>query len=607
MNWSYQGTKACTVLVGDNTESKSMSSETNKTTSSSSTSISRTKQQSSTSGGMSSFNGNLVDPIILRKRRNTFNQHDSHQAVVPSESEVTPGKSDVQLEQLTDLHEDYLDKVVHGNTGRVTKVNKVNESRRNSMKRLKFKAANKLSRRSIVFQNNLSDTFTDSSYNNFLSSPFPSTISNSPLNTLHNNTSTESVTSASVISQDLKSKHNLERASFLKNMFTKKMLDLEVSRSQEHTQWNISDEIFSTATTSLNSTTESENQVNFINSSFEAWKEAETRSTIKSVLNSPINNNLTKGYKVLQDCSRPLYNVDQEEIEIIKLQEETTTKNKINEAKETIINKVDNSKSFYNLKTSFNKSEDFLTKQNKSNEQSGNMFKNELPSNAPSNTSITNKIDVFFPGTSFSPSKMHVNVAISIEDKPGSSSLSKPVFSLSVSIPTVENTNYLLPNINISHHPSEQLLINNITQKAINHDEIALTITPEIPTLAPPVWAGGECECSCPCMDTNDDDSVWQSFPDTLMTEKYSDQSFTEELYLKTTTDLFNSSNSLSTDNTTLEYSHLESTSKTNCSRYPLSFEPTILILEGKMSIYSNMLECRLNIFSNNFDSTFGC
>ncbi|KAL6256891.1 hypothetical protein P5V15_011826 [Pogonomyrmex californicus] len=89
VNWSYQGTKACTVLVGENTDTKPSAGEANKTstssTSTSSQSSGRTRQQSS-GGSMSTLNGVLLDGVYNRKRRDTFNEHALHQTVIPSPS-----------------------------------------------------------------------------------------------------------------------------------------------------------------------------------------------------------------------------------------------------------------------------------------------------------------------------------------------------------------------------------------------------------------------------------------------------------------------------------------------------------------------------------------
>ncbi|KAG7197898.1 hypothetical protein KM043_016142 [Ampulex compressa] len=125
MNCSYQGTKACTVLVGENTESKPSSGEPNKTSSSSSSSSQssgRTRQQSS-SGGSINPTDSMLDRVYVRKRRDTFNQHALHQTAPPPgepgrPSEI-PGESLAHRSGL--LHEDghgYVEdgpgKVVHG-------------------------------------------------------------------------------------------------------------------------------------------------------------------------------------------------------------------------------------------------------------------------------------------------------------------------------------------------------------------------------------------------------------------------------------------------------------------------------------------------------------
>lgn len=617
-------------MVGDNSESKSLSSETNKTTSTSSTSLSKTKQQSSTSGGMNSFTDNLVEPIILRKRRNTFNQHDSHQLVVPSKSKIAFGRSDVQFEQLTDLHGNYLDKVVHDNAGRFTKVNKFNKSKEHSMMNEKLKATNKISRRSIVYQNILSNTFTNSSHNNFFNSPTPSTTFNLSLHTLQDHkklSSAKVVTAASTVSPNIKINDDLKRKFFLQNMFTKK-IDIEEYKNQhlkiekvesDETESAPLNDIYvktnhsaitnsivkdillndimlndhtSTATESLNFTIKSDNQLNS-----EYSLESERKTDANSFSNSSRNkNNLTKEYNIPHHViPQPRYDIEQEEIEIIKLQEETTIKNKDNDRKiiPTIKRNESNEKFVYNYKKIHNKfpSADLLVKQNQNSLLTGKKLKNELPSNITSfNSSINNQNNVFYPSVSFSsPQKMVVNVAISIEDKPEFSSILKPVFALSLSMPTVNDTNYLIPNIEISHNLPEQLITRDATREIINHDEKKLTTPLKINTSSPPIWAGGECECSCPCMDNNDDDLILQNSSSTLIAYKNLDQSYTKQTDLNTTTDQLHSSDS-SSEETSSTHVFLESTSEINCLGNPLPLEPTILILEGKMWIYLNIV-----------------
>ncbi|KAK2581810.1 hypothetical protein KPH14_002280 [Odynerus spinipes] len=126
VTWSYQGTKACTVLVGDNTDAKSSASEANKTSTSTTSTSSqsnsgRTRQQTTTGGSINPWASMLDRPVYSRKRRDiTFNQHDvtlsSHETSITSstsspireveESAVTPSIS------AGTLHEETQGKVV---------------------------------------------------------------------------------------------------------------------------------------------------------------------------------------------------------------------------------------------------------------------------------------------------------------------------------------------------------------------------------------------------------------------------------------------------------------------------------------------------------------
>ncbi|CAK9830532.1 Ten-m [Anthophora retusa] len=102
VNRSYQGTKACTVLVGENTDTKPLSAERNKTSSSavtsSSQSTSRTRQQAS-SGGSINPSASMLEYLYIRKRRDTFNQHALHQTIAsPRERTDEPSSSTVAVE-----------------------------------------------------------------------------------------------------------------------------------------------------------------------------------------------------------------------------------------------------------------------------------------------------------------------------------------------------------------------------------------------------------------------------------------------------------------------------------------------------------------------------
>ncbi|XP_061937210.1 teneurin-m isoform X4 [Apis cerana] len=83
VNRSYQGTKACAVLVSESTDTKPLSSDGNKTSSSASASSSqssgRTRQQASSGGSMKASASMLEH--AHRKRRDTYNKHALHQTV----------------------------------------------------------------------------------------------------------------------------------------------------------------------------------------------------------------------------------------------------------------------------------------------------------------------------------------------------------------------------------------------------------------------------------------------------------------------------------------------------------------------------------------------
>lgn len=128
MNWSYQGTKACTVLVGENTDAKPSSSEANKTstssTSTSSQSGGRTRQPSSSGGSISTSDSMLLDGVVYsRKRRDAFNEHALHQTVAlppprdPEEPSLTPTVLEAETsgfeQRSVPLHDKFPGKIVH--------------------------------------------------------------------------------------------------------------------------------------------------------------------------------------------------------------------------------------------------------------------------------------------------------------------------------------------------------------------------------------------------------------------------------------------------------------------------------------------------------------
>lgn len=105
-----------------------------------------------------------------------------------------------------------------------------------------------------------------------------------------------------------------------------------------------------------------------------------------------------------------------------------------------------------------------------------------------------------------------VNVTISTEDFDGNSGSKKsshPLYMLSVSVPTDGQTNNF-PGINISpiELPTQTAMSSMGDNPHVEPDESTTRIPPppQPPTSPPPSW-GGECECSCPCMDSHEKDN----------------------------------------------------------------------------------------------------
>lgn len=219
-----------------------------------------------------------------------------------------------------------------------------------------------------------------------------------------------------------------------------------------------------------------------------------------------------------------------------------------------------------------------------------------------------------------------VNVTIATEDFVGESDTeraSRPVYMLSVSVPTDGGTNNF-PGINISpmQLPVQSETSSMVKSPNVIPDEITTRIPPppQPPASPPPSW-GGECECSCPCMDSDekdnfsdvltvseeallhdvangnfnssyDDYDLFNSSEDSLESNNNTDEIHglegifdTEET---TTESWLNSTDLIDTESTT--YSTEATTEGYWCSgTTPLPPEPIILILEGE-ALFSILL-----------------
>lgn len=238
--------------------------------------------------------------------------------------------------------------------------------------------------------------------------------------------------------------------------------------------------------------------------------------------------------------------------------------------------------------------------------------------------------------SSSSPHRVLINVTIATEDSPVASSRS--LYVLSVSVPTEGDAAGRI-NINqaqVHERPPESYAASmkkipaNDAAQSIHAVDTRLPPPPQPPASppAPPVWAGGECECSCPCMGSSSDewdnfsaiddnpeqehDSVNSTFllaEQSLNTKRRNEESSTkdsvrfdassatEDYYSSSSDDIAETSESENETTSSSTYEPEVSTDMWACSgTTPLPPEPTILILEGEAS-FTIVFLCLLYFF----------
>ncbi|XP_046748396.1 teneurin-m isoform X1 [Diprion similis] len=147
-----------------------------------------------------------------------------------------------------------------------------------------------------------------------------------------------------------------------------------------------------------------------------------------------------------------------------------------------------------------------------------------------------------------------VNVTISTDDFEGnadSNKASRPLYMLSVSVPTGGQTNNF-PGINISpmQLPGQPAMSSLVENSRVDETTTRIPPPPQPPTSPPPSW-GGECECSCPCMESDEKDKFsdeMNALEDAMFPEfeNYNFSSSYEDTYLFTSSEDYsqNSNNS---------------------------------------------------------------
>lgn len=125
------------------------------------------------------------------------------------------------------------------------------------------------------------------------------------------------------------------------------------------------------------------------------------------------------------------------------------------------------------------------------------------------------------PDVSSNPKHVLINLTISADD--ADSTLYKPLYSLTVTVPTVGDSNEI-PTVKITPMDVEPTAPTNFN----NPVKIESSTKVNAPTNTDPVW-GGSCECSCPvCGDDNVTDDFYSDYSETSTTETPENDSTTD-------------------------------------------------------------------------------
>jgi len=248
--------------------------------------------------------------------------------------------------------------------------------------------------------------------------------------------------------------------------------------------------------------------------------------------------------------------------------------------------------------------------------------RSSAPSSSTSSTSSSSS------SSSSSPHRVLINVTIATGDSDAASS--RPLYVLSVSVPTEVDATDRSSGINVeqtqvhaAEPPASMKKIPVNDGESIGAIDTRLPPPPQPPASPPaPIWAGGECECSCPCMGSSSDE--WDNFSvldddeseeigrvnSTLLAEKSPEPGerpaatgerigdegksaakdsaspispVTEDYYPSSMDSTVENSGTTGDTTATSTYEPQVSTGMWACSgTTPLPPEPTILILEGE-------------------------
>ncbi|XP_034946583.1 teneurin-m isoform X3 [Chelonus insularis] len=661
VNWSYQGTKACTVLVGDSDTKQSADAKNSSSTSSTG---SRSRQPSS-GGRDHDLPDQLQNIFFSRKRRDTVNQHDEHQTRSTEIELVTlhdkvlvhdlqhDGGNFVYSTTNLDLEETSSDNYKFGDNTQSTFFTTSSPSSESSQS-----TSSSISSRSSSiahdYQTTLSSTLTYSSSLSSLDELSTETTSTPSTSTPSSTDQVIYQKQDSIIDETIPIE-TVDEEIILNDAEIQQPKILETTyfpEDEDQTSSIIADDL-----QALNKDTEIRGSTSNVSyddvqildeipavlddqTKFQGGEntlDVSSSATSSSTIVEKVVEESTKSQSILKITSLPfededsvitslqpqdnrdlnledhveqpqhdfpgsiVMNYDQELLEIVKLNQKkpatlSESRSKYNPIHSEEEFKEDEKKK---LEESINKLDDikemkfsstFPTSSSSdlglSHAMHGSGSNSITRPNSPSEPVQINEINI---GNS---RRILVNVTIASSDP---SSRSRPIYVLSVSVPSDPDTNNI-PWVNMSP-VDEEYPANNLKQadsQTLESREDPLPPPPRPPASPPPIWAGGECECSCPCMESSSDE--WDTFSDddnpSFIAEDVNSNGINMEIDqihdLGINKASSPESSTLSTPSDgdvvtglTMTTDAAESNTSSRCGTTPLPPEPTILILEG--------------------------
>ncbi|XP_078038060.1 teneurin transmembrane protein Ten-m isoform X2 [Augochlora pura] len=566
---SYQNSKTCTVMVGDNADTKMLSTEANKT---SSTAVSTSSQSSNRKGQQASSGGSINPPASMlkhvynRNRRDTFNQHALHQTVAsPKQLDESPSTEFEDSERrTTSSDEDRSGKVVVHEIADDPPVTDTNDRRTFAGDRSGSTDSSETTVPSVSVSSDDSSSDDDSSSSHdsapttvFVdptsvasdrssSASSPPSLSTSPSSsssdssseptrTDEDTSSTDPVTTElpetpstpaawSVVSSE--SFEDPEKSAGT----TEDLTTTESDRSSSG--YSSTDEDLADSSEAAKKLRSSENEGEIESGEDEARNHAGSSGVVKEIRELSREDSSSesgpsshasgeKSEEPQRDYPLPIYNYGQEEVvEIVKLnQKGSDGKQQDFEAMDDV-SPVAHKASDMRVITRLD--EEFQSEfEKKFREQSGEAVEEAKEPEAKPVVQRVKIVEVpvqkrpesSSSSSSSSPSSSRVLVNITIAS--GDPAASKPLYVLSVSVPTGSESSDVNVHQTEVHEDAREALAKTAAGSSPlrENDSNRLPPPPQPPSSPPPqppVWSGGECECSCPCMGSSSDE--WDNF-----------------------------------------------------------------------------------------------